>query len=99
MLLSPWKTVWVGLLAGALAWAAGPASAQTTLRYKFKEGEKLNYQFEQKMAMKMDVAGQPTNVEMNQTFDFVWHITSVDKDGNARMTQKIENLRLVMDMP
>jgi hypothetical protein len=98
MRLAPQKITWFGILMAAAA-CPNPASAQALLRYKFQVGEKLNYQFEQKMAMKMDVAGQPATVEMTQTMDLLWQVTAVDKDGNAKLIQKIDNVRMVMDLP
>src|SRR6516165_10592075 len=63
----------LGLLALLLAGAAAePAAAQTTLRYKFKKGEKLNYVMEQKMKMAMNLAGQDIETEMGQTIDMSW---------------------------
>src|SRR5205807_3004795 len=50
------KIVWLGLFALLAASAnQSAAQAQVTLRYKFKEGEKLHYNLEQKMKMEMNV--------------------------------------------
>lgn len=84
------------LLAGLFA-AGSTANAQVTLRYKFKEGEKLNYELEQKMNMAMTVNGQNIRMEMVNTMDMSWNIHSVDKDGKAKMTQKFGRVRLSMD--
>jgi Family of unknown function (DUF6263) len=98
MMLPRWKTTWLGIVLAAGA-CAGQAFGQTTLRYKFQVGENLNYQVEQKMAMKMDVGGQAQNIDMGQTLTFVWHVNQVDRDGNAKMTQKIESVQMTMDTP
>jgi hypothetical protein len=87
-----------GLLALTLvAAAAEPASAQTTLRYKFKKGEQLNYVLEQKITMAMNFMGKDINTEMSQTMDMTWDIKDVDASGNAKMTQKFDRIRLKMD--
>ncbi|HXG11014.1 MAG TPA: DUF6263 family protein [Gemmataceae bacterium] len=96
MRFTPVRIGWIGLL---LVAGTAPAPAQTTLRYKFKEGEKLHYVLEQKMTMKMKVQDQDLTMEMVQTFDQSWNITSVDKDGNATMTQKFDRVRFKMDNP
>jgi Family of unknown function (DUF6263) len=100
MLSNQSKIVWLGLV--ALLAAGGnqsAAQAQVTLRYKFKEGEKLHYNLEQKMKMEMNVAGQNVDMNMNQTVDMTWNVLSVDKDGKAKMTQSIDRIKFVMDGP
>jgi hypothetical protein len=88
----------IGVLTFALVLASGTAArAQTTLRYKFKQGEKLTYAMEQKMEMKMEVAGNNVDMNMTQTFDMTWDIKSVDKDGKAKMVQKFDRIRFVME--
>jgi hypothetical protein len=87
------------LLSAAGVCAAAPAPEQTTLRYRFKEGEKLHYVLEQNMTMDMNVAGQDVKMEMKQLLEMTWHVTGVDKDGKARMTQTITRLRFNMDGP
>ena len=89
---------WIAVLVLA-GFTAVPASAQTTLRYQFKEGEKLPYVMDQKMVMTMNVMGNEVKVDMNQTVDITWSISAVDKDGKAKMTQKMDRVRFVMDGP
>ena len=38
-------------------------------------------------------------VEVTQVLDMDWHVTAVDKDGKGSMTQRINNVKLVMDTP
>src|SRR5207244_3463797 len=75
------------------------AQAQTTLRYKFKEGEKLNYVMEQTMVMKMNVGGKEVTVKSEQVMDLLWNIHSVDSDGTAKLTQTMQRIRMNMDLP
>ena len=78
---------------------AAAASAQTTLRYKFKEGDNLKYTIEQKMKMTMNVMGNAIDMTMNQTSDMAWSIQSVDSDGNAKITVKFGRNKMTMDGP
>lgn len=97
MLLSPRR---VGLLVALVVAAGGvPAQAQTTLRYKFKSGERINYEMEQRMSMQMNAMGRDVKMDTSQIFDMAWTIGTVDADGKAKMTQKIERIRFVMDAP
>src|SRR5258708_40184450 len=87
----------LGLLAVLLlAGAAERASAQTTLRYKFKKGEKLNYVMDQKVTMSMSVMRKDIDVEVGQTIDMTWNIKDVDSAGKAKVTQKFDRLRFNM---
>jgi hypothetical protein len=98
MLFSRVRRAGLGLLAVIIvACAADPAAAQTTLRYKFKKAEKLNYALEQKMTMSMNVMGMDVNVNMSQNMDMLWNILDVDADGKAKMTQTISRIRFTMD--
>jgi hypothetical protein len=83
----------VALFAGAI-----PAWSQTKLAYKFKEGEKLNYVLTQKMDMKMDVAGKEIGMEMNQNINWSWNTLEV-KEGKAKILQKFDRIKFVMDTP
>src|SRR5438067_2448652 len=62
------------LLVAGLLVSGSAARADANLRYKFKAGEKLNYEMEQKMNMEMSVAGQNIKMEITQTIDMVWNI-------------------------
>lgn len=98
MLCAKGRSLCVGLLVVAGVWgSAGPAPAQTTLRYKFKEGETLPYVMEQKMDMTMNIAGKDVKVSTAQTIDLDWHVTAVDKDGKAKLKQTITRIRMVME--
>lgn len=81
----------------ALGAVASVRGAESALRYKFKQGEDLHYVMDQKMAMKMNVAGNDMNMDMNQTIDVLWHVVSVDADGKAKMTQKFDRIRFSME--
>jgi hypothetical protein len=79
--------------------ASGSAQAQTTLKWKFKQGEKFGYVSEQKTVSKGNVMGMEIETNMNQTTDVTWSIKSVDSEGVAEMTQTIDRIRMKMETP
>src|SRR5688500_13590443 len=89
------------VVAALAAWSltASPASAQTTLRYKFKEGDNLKYTIDQKMKMTMNIGGNAIDMNMNQSSDMTWTIKNVDSDGNAKITVKFGRNKMTMDGP
>jgi len=76
---------------------AVPAQAQTTLRYKFKPGDKLAYVVENKMSMKLDVAGKEMEMAVSQMMELAWNVESVGSDGKAMIQQKITRIQFAMD--
>src|SRR5262249_54031271 len=90
-----WQTF--GLAAVALALLAGPAHAQTTLRYQFKSGEKLQYGLSQDMKMTMNLAGMDIEMKLKQSMDMDWDVQNVDAQGNARVQLKFGHVRLKLD--
>ncbi len=84
-----------------VAWSAtaATAAAQTTLRYQFKEGDKLTYTIDQKMKMTMNVLGNNVDINMNQISDMTWSIKSVDSKGNAQIAIKFGRNKMTMDGP
>ena len=89
------------VVAALAGWSlsAAAASAQTTLRYKFKEGETLKYALVQKMKMTMNVMGNNVEMDMNQSSDLSWNIQSVDSKGNAKIAIKFGRNKMSMDSP
>jgi hypothetical protein len=72
--------------------------AQTTLTWKFKPGERLNYTNNTDMKQAMSIAGQDVNTTMNQAMDLSWTVKTV-QDGKAEVVQKIEQFRQKMEAP
>lgn len=77
--------------------AASVADAQTTLRYQFKEGDKLQYVIDQKMKMTMSVMGMDIETKMNMTLQLSWAVLGVDKEGNAKLQLKITHAKMAME--
>jgi hypothetical protein len=89
------KAMSLGLLAVLLA--AGAAPAQTTLRFKFKEGEKLDYVMDQKMKTAMNVNGMDIDTKVDQVVEMTWHVKKVDEQGNAQVHLKIGRVKMNID--
>jgi Family of unknown function (DUF6263) len=90
------RLFWLYLLA-AVALTTASAQAQTTLRYKFKEGDTLTYVMEQKQDMSMSIMGNDITVKTKQVIDLTWKVGAVDKDGSAKITQTINRVRMSME--
>ena len=84
-------------LAAALCGATRADDAE--LRYKFKEGDKLNYSMEQKMNMEISIAGQNITMDMDLTVTMTWKVGEVDKDGKAKVTQSFDRVQVKMKHP
>lgn len=88
----------LGALAVALFGLATAHGAETTLRYQFKPGDKLQYVMDQKMAMTMNVGGNDMKMDMTQTVDLSWNVVSVES-GKAKMKQRFDRIRFSMNGP
>ena len=87
------------LAAVALALFARPAYTQTTLRYKFKAGEKLDYGFTMDMQMAMGIGGKQIDMKTKYAMDMIWNIDKVDARGNARVRLKFNRVKMSVAGP
>jgi hypothetical protein len=74
--------------------------AQEALRWKFKEGEKLDYTMVQDMTI--GTQGGPAggqNVTMRQEMDMTWDVVGVNEEGDAIIKQKFEQIKMKMTLP
>jgi hypothetical protein len=85
-------------LAAALLSVAA-ANAQTTLRYQFKEGDKLPYTMEQKMKMTMNINNMDIETKMNMSMEMSINVLSVGKDGGAKVQIKMAAAKMSMEGP
>jgi hypothetical protein len=101
MLQAKARTAFRGMLLAAVVLCLGapPAQAQTTLRYKFKLGDMLNYELQQKMEMKMSLAGNDIAINMNQQIGMTWKVLKMSSGDKVQVLQKIESIRMTMDTP
>jgi hypothetical protein len=82
------------LSAFCAAGVCSAASGQTTLRYKFVEGEKLQYVIEQKITMTKSIMNMEIEEKMNVSMDLTWNVISVNRDGSARVQFKVTNAKM-----
>ena len=87
------------LLAGMAVALGSPSAHGGKLRWKFKPGEKLHYQMEQKTSTTAKSDGQESKTTMTQTINTTWQVHSVAPDGSAEMSQTIERMRVKMETP
>jgi hypothetical protein len=89
------------MLAVALAGLtlAGAAQAQTTLRYKFKEGEKLEYVVDQDQKMSMSINGMDIDMKVKMVMEMDWQTLKVDNQGAAEVKVVISRVKMAMDGP
>ncbi|HZU36642.1 MAG TPA: DUF6263 family protein [Gemmataceae bacterium] len=92
-----WCVVAVGaLVLGSAVPVCAADSGGVTLRYKFKQGETLPYQLQQKMDMTMSVGGQEIPMKMDMAMDIDWKVQDV-KDGSADVSQTVKHVHFTMD--
>src|SRR5947208_1714186 len=90
----PHRTWSAALAALCLLVAAdAPQQQQTTLRYKFKKGDKLDYAADVKSVLKIRIAGSPTT-EYGMRFEWTSTVQDVDGDGKATILCKLDRLRV-----
>jgi hypothetical protein len=80
------------LAALVLALAAPSTKADELLRFKFKAGQSVRYEFVQAMKMNLEAAGRNSETEMTQTMEMTWKIKSVDDQGTATIEQTIDRI-------
>jgi hypothetical protein len=79
-----------------LACAAG-ANAQTTLRYQFKEKDKLAYVIEQKTKSTMNLMGADIVSHISATMSLNWEVIKVDSQGNAQVKIMATHSKMSLD--
>ncbi|MHC5542347.1 DUF6263 family protein [Singulisphaera rosea] len=86
---------WVLLLVVAIG--GSPASA-ATLRWKFKPGETLHYEMNQKTVTSVNAGGDEQSKEtVTMITNMTWAIKSVDAEGKAELTQTIDRVRIKIE--
>ena len=76
--------------------------AEGPLRWKFKVGEKLDYNMVQEMQMAASGAALPQEMKtsMRQEMNMTWDVQGVDdKSGEAVIRQKFERVKMKMSTP
>lgn len=83
------------VLAGCAATMS--ARAQDTLSWRFQPGETLKYTVQQTMNTHMEDGANAADTTMKQAMDMSWKVTDVTSDGNAKIDQQIDRVRLSME--
>ena len=96
------KTRMISFCIVALAvacWSVSSAEAQTKLRWKFKEGETLNYIMTQDMTSSMNVIGQDLKSKMTHVIESSWTVDKLESNGSANMKLKLTRIKFKMTLP
>ena len=78
---------------------AGAVRADTTLKWKFKEGDVLNYVMDNATEQKIDRQGAVIDIGTRFVFDLTWKVKSVAADGTAEMEQTVDRLQFKVTSP
>jgi hypothetical protein len=77
---------------------AGTSTARAqTMRYQFKEKEKLVYAIEQKTKSTIELAGAKVDTDINASMTLHWEVLKVDREGNAHVKIKMIRSKIAMD--
>lgn len=87
------------LIAVCVAAPVVSSHAAEPLRWKFQPGDTISYVTTQKTDIA--VFSEPGDYQMGfeQIMDITWHIDEVTSDGNAKMRQDVERVRLKATLP
>jgi hypothetical protein len=75
------------------------ARAEAPLRWKFKDGETLDYILERAVDGKIIISGADIEFKLKMIFDTSWKVKSVAADGTANIEQTLERMQISMDSP
>lgn len=91
---------WTLALAATLALVfVADAQAQAPLRWKFKQGEDLNYILDRGMEGKINFSGAEIEFKLGLTMDVTWKVTEVASSGTASVAQTIDRVQMKLDSP
>jgi hypothetical protein len=80
--------------------ANSAARADAPLRWKFKVGDKLAYDTEQDVTIKVKgVPGGDAEMRTEQQLNLSWEVLEVNDEGEAKIRQKLDRVRLKMTSP
>jgi hypothetical protein len=83
---------------GVAGSAAGAGGAEA-LRWKFQAGETLRFSIENKSVMTAKATGTERKSTQTQTVEMSWKVQAVDPSGTADITQRMDRIRLRVEMP
>jgi hypothetical protein len=88
------------LIAALLCMLPALSTAQEPLRWKFEQGQKLDYDMIQDMTI--GSTGGPLGAQtmtMRQEMDMTWAVEGVNEDGDAVIRQKFDRMKIKMTLP
>jgi hypothetical protein len=74
------------------------ADGKVEIRWKFEKDKPLYQEMTSKTSQFMKVMGMEVNQTQEQTFYFSWTLKDQDKDNNMTLVQKIEGVKLKIDI-
>jgi len=89
----------LGLAALAMALLPGLAPAQTTLHYKFKQGDKLPYSTVSDAVGSMTFGGADVEFKFKMSADAALSVVKVESDGSARVRVKVGRVKISLESP
>jgi hypothetical protein len=79
--------------------AVNTARADQEMKWKFKQGDKLNYALKQQADILIDANGVEFDIKVAQIMDLTWDVKSVAADGTVELTQTVDRVQLKMSTP
>lgn len=86
-------------LAAIALLSVASAQAESQLRWKFKEGQTINYVLNRGVEGKLNLTGSDINFQMGMAFDVTWKVKSVAADGTADVDQTVDRIQIKMSSP
>ncbi len=86
------------LAVAALAACVTPAQAQRSLRWKFEQGQTLDWKMIQDMDMTMHIGGQTQEVDNTFGMTMSMFVQDVDDDGTANLEITLGRMQMKMEM-
>lgn len=93
------KSVCRLILAAGLALSVVSSLAAEELRWKFKEGESLDYILQRGVEGQLTLSGAEIKFTMNMIFDTTWKPESVASDGTTSMGLTVNRIQINMASP
>lgn len=93
------RTVVRSALAAAVALAVVATLRAEELRWKFKQGEALNYVLQRGVEGKLTLSGANIEFTMGMTFDTTWLAKSVAGDGTTDLELTVDRIQVSMNSP
>lgn len=87
----------VALTALLLVLLAPSLRAETLLRWKFQQGQRLHVTVEQATRLETTAGPKPREMKVDTTMEMDWQVNAVDDGGTAEMTQTITRLKMRME--